>query len=805
MISYINLSPEGITIHGDKIDINGALTLSNWADSSDYTKISGGFIATRTISVDKVTPNFGQDLDISANTAINLRVTKEEFFDAVADINIGGRNVAANTGYRLEGTKKVGNEEVPDGIATSVFSTQAQRVNLLPNPSFESGLGTTGWSAGDGDITVYGTTGNGFRQTAVGNRCVMQTSAGTTQYMDTWSDTLDLPEASRVVTAGAHVWCDDTATVRGVRLAFRFYNASGAAVSGTVSGPTESKAPWIEQGKRITTTAAVPATATKVMLYLRTMGDGVYVPSGHRTWWDAVTLESGETDGSWFTGQRVNLLPNPSFEDGSTTGWQGSTWNTIANYGMSSSWYTSPHAFGTKSLQTTTNGTGTTTAARVNRIPASRIPVMPNTEYTVGASTWIDQYTAGEEPENRVTLVFFDSAGTQLPQNYSTPRTKARYYTGDRITVTGGSPENAATVDIRLETLTGTTAVPAGKRSWWDAITFEEGVTDGSWFESDQPYVAPFIDDNEIYNGNRSLRVQASVPGSSMQNIGHQIYDGLELNEDVSLSFFVKGTAGKGNVDIVGSATSGGTKQFDVTSSWTKVVLPLGKLTSKLATDESSLSFWFQNAGVYWLNSIKLESGNKHTRWTPAPEDNDSEFRLLVERVKTAELAINPDSIAATVISSNTYVDHLSPITDRLDGIDGEDGSIKTIERKIGTFVLKDDIAEFGFVTQKEIDDSITDRAGGVIENIKTNFSFEPIVKDVNGTSISGGLTIGTSESDFKTNITDQKLSFKNGATDVAWISGTSMYIENAEVVKTLRIGKHIISSESTATVFRNA
>ena len=92
LISYINVSPESIVINGDRVDINGALTLSNWADSNDVTKIDGGSIATNSITVNKVAAGFGQALDISSNTSITSRVTSTQLSTAiqnlVADIDV---------------------------------------------------------------------------------------------------------------------------------------------------------------------------------------------------------------------------------------------------------------------------------------------------------------------------------------------------------------------------------------------------------------------------------------------------------------------------------------------------------------------------------------------------------------------------------------------------------------------------------------------------------------------------------------------------------------------------------------------
>ena len=52
-----------------------------------------------------------------------------------------------------------------------------------------------------------------------------------------------------------------------------------------------------------------------------------------------------------------------------------------------------------------------------------------------------------------------------------------------------------------------------------------------------------------------------------------------------------------------------------------------------------------------------------------------------------------------------------------------------------------------------------------------------------------GTLTLGRSDSDFKTQITNTKMSFTQGNSEVAYISNQSMYITNARVTEKLSVG----------------
>lgn len=75
VINQINLSPEDVTISGNKINIDGALEISNWASGEDSTKIDGGSIYANSITANKLASDVGTGLDISSNDSITSRVT----------------------------------------------------------------------------------------------------------------------------------------------------------------------------------------------------------------------------------------------------------------------------------------------------------------------------------------------------------------------------------------------------------------------------------------------------------------------------------------------------------------------------------------------------------------------------------------------------------------------------------------------------------------------------------------------------------------------------------------------------------
>lgn len=58
-----------------------------------------------------------------------------------------------------------------------------------------------------------------------------------------------------------------------------------------------------------------------------------------------------------------------------------------------------------------------------------------------------------------------------------------------------------------------------------------------------------------------------------------------------------------------------------------------------------------------WINAIKVERGNKATDWTPAPEDIAAELGTVNTWITNAEQKIEPDQIAANVMSVQSFQD----------------------------------------------------------------------------------------------------------------------------------------------------
>lgn len=153
-------------------------------------------------------------------------------------------------------------------------------------------------------------------------------------------------------------------------------------------------------------------------------------------------------------------------------------------------------------------------------------------------------------------------------------------------------------------------------------------------------YVAT-LDATNKYNGNNTLKVVTTSPGSIGTNDVFQYLSlkyerKLQLDENLLISFYVKGTVGTGQVRIGNSETQNIIAQFNVTADWTLIEIDFGKVTS-LAASPPVIMFIFNAVGTYYLNSIMLEYGTKHTTWSAAPQDMSNGLTVVESDIIIAQ------------------------------------------------------------------------------------------------------------------------------------------------------------------------
>lgn len=153
-------------------------------------------------------------------------------------------------------------------------------------------------------------------------------------------------------------------------------------------------------------------------------------------------------------------------------------------------------------------------------------------------------------------------------------------------------------------------------------------------------YVAT-LDTTNKYNGNNTLKIVTTSPGNIGTNDVFQYLSlkyerKLQLDENLIISFYVKGTVGTGYVRIGNSETENILIQFNITTDWKLIEIDFGKVTN-LTVSPPVIMFVFNQVGTYYLNSIMLEYGTKHTTWSAAPQDMSNGLTVVEQDLVIAQ------------------------------------------------------------------------------------------------------------------------------------------------------------------------
>lgn len=168
----------------------------------------------------------------------------------------------------------------------------------------------------------------------------------------------------------------------------------------------------------------------------------------------------------------------------------------------------------------------------------------------------------------------------------------------------------------------------------------------------------------------------------------------------------------------------------------------------------------------------KLELGNKATDWTPAPEDIDN---AIAEESTKRQSAIETKANEITAKVSETYVSNSA-----FEHYQNTVSSQFTQTKKDFTWSINQSVTDAKNEMSGQID-SVNGRVDGLkktTDNVNNYMSFD-----------NDGLTLGKSDSAFKTKITNQEwLIQKNGA-KVTYINDQTMYITDGQFTQSLKIG----------------
>lgn len=301
------------------------------------------------------------------------------------------------------------------------------------------------------------------------------------------------------------------------------------------------------------------------------------------------------------------------------------------------------------------------------------------------------------------------------------------------------------------------------------------------------------LDSNDNLNNRKSLKIEstgASVFGS--EEIRQFMYTTVVDQSNLILSFYAKANEeNKMWLDISGGASveSGirdpeDSKALTINTEWTHYTYFLGKITllETFNTEDSFLAFGFKNSGTIWINSFKLETGDKATDWTAAPEDiqgNINDGKQEAIEVSKTYVDIKNNEIKTSVENIKTTVDgHTTAIST-------VQSSVQQTENKVDTI----------FTQTNEIKD-LTDQNTTQLEEYKQYISMEPVIHE-GEEEPRPTITLGQSTSSFKVAIDNKEIAFTGASGEkVAYITGDELRINNVVVVRKLAIGDFFLEQE---------
>lgn len=185
------------------------------------------------------------------------------------------------------------------------------------------------------------------------------------------------------------------------------------------------------------------------------------------------------------------------------------------------------------------------------------------------------------------------------------------------------------------------------------------------------------------------------------------------------------------------------------------------------------LSIFPSATGQYvYFRLPKLEKGNKATDWTPAPEDVDEAINTeRTERQSAIETKANEitSKVSETYVS-NSALNHYK-----------EEVSTQFSQTKSDfTWSINRSVADAKNEMSGQIA-SVNGRVDGLkqtTDNVNSYMSFD-----------NDALTLGKSDSAFKTKITNQEWSIQKNGAKVTYINDQTMYITDGQFTQSLKVG----------------
>lgn len=206
-----------------------------------------------------------------------------------------------------------------------------------------------------------------------------------------------------------------------------------------------------------------------------------------------------------------------------------------------------------------------------------------------------------------------------------------------------------------------------------------------------------------------------------------------------------------------------------------KIIIP-AQASANVGT-AAFIQFYNSNANIEAsftarLKNVKLELGNKATDWTPAPEDVDEAINTeRTERQSAIETKANEitSKVSETYVSNSAFEHYQNTVSTQF-----------TQTKKDFTWSINQSVTDAKNEMSSQID-SVNGRLDGLkqtTDNVNSYMSFD-----------NDALTLGKSDSAFKTKITNQEWSIQKNGAKVTYINDQTMYITDGQFTQSLKIG----------------
>lgn len=179
-----------------------------------------------------------------------------------------------------------------------------------------------------------------------------------------------------------------------------------------------------------------------------------------------------------------------------------------------------------------------------------------------------------------------------------------------------------------------------------------------------------------------------------------------------------------------------------------------------------------QDSATIYIKKIKLELGNKNTDWTPAPEDVDEAINTeRTERQSAIETKANEitSKVSETYVSNSAFEHYQNTVSTQF-----------TQTKNDFTWSINQSVTDAKNEMSGQID-SVNGRLDGLkqtADNVNSYMSFD-----------NDALTLGKSDSAFKTKITNQEWSIQKNGAKVTYINDQVMYITDGQFTQSLKVG----------------